>query len=492
MLFLFPYRSDERKMIVHMKTRRILALFLAVLLTGSLALSAAEGSDRVITINLATATDEELAEAAAQIGAEQKARMKTSIRTDPAEITVLQGATQKVTAVVSDLANGVSAGKFAWSSSNESVATCSNGTVKGIGAGQAVITCSATLSDGTEVSAQVPVTGLVPVKKIAFSSANLEIMAGDTVTPSISFTPDDASDKTVTLTSSNDKIVRVENGQLVGVLAGKASVTAAANDGSGKTAKVNVTVTKKIGRYDGELTFQGLEWGSDSKTAYKKLQDIGFVDPENQRTPWSTHYIHFWPENELLFAYWNGWYELPVAFRDHSKGAAEMDLAPLKKVGGYAPYQSYLEFLNPIGSDGTVDTEKTELCGVYFYFDNKHERGADIFVDLLSKMEAQYGEFTRYLARDLTRRWYKDMYDIIKDSMDGAKVYSYRELGREIYLNDCAICTLRGKNNTGIMLMIDSSENVTLYYGKTNMMDQVKAIQKVLEAVPDNKEDAGI
>ena len=35
----------------------------------------------------------------------------------------------------------------------------------------------------------------------------------------------------------------------------------------------------------GELTFQGLEWGSDSKTAYKKLQDIGFVDPENQRTP---------------------------------------------------------------------------------------------------------------------------------------------------------------------------------------------------------------
>ena len=169
-----------------------------------------------------------------------------------------------------------------------------------------------------------------------------------------------------------------------------------------------------------------------------------------------------------------------------------MDLAPLKKVGGYAPYQSYLEFLNPIGADGQIDTEKTELYGVYFYFDNKHERGADIFVDLLAKMEAQYGEFTRYLARDLTRRYYGDLYDVIKSSMEGATMYSYRELGRETYLSDYAICTLRGKNNTGIALLLDSSENVTLFYCKTDMMDKVHAIQEILEAVPDDKEDAGI
>ena len=37
---------------------------------------------------------------------------------------------------------------------------------------------------------------------------------------------------------------------------------------------------------------------------------------------------------------------------------------------------------------------ETNLIGVYFYFDNKHEPGAEIFTSLLAKMEAQYGEFT--------------------------------------------------------------------------------------------------
>ena len=169
-----------------------------------------------------------------------------------------------------------------------------------------------------------------------------------------------------------------------------------------------------------------------------------------------------------------------------------MHISPLKKVGGYTPNSAGLSFLNSIGADGQVDENSTELCGVYFSFDNKHERGADIFVDLLSKMEAQYGEFTRYLAKDLTRRYYKDMYDVIKTSMEGAKQFTYRELGKDTFLSDCALCVLRGKNDTGIMLMISSSESVTLFYGKTDTIDRIEAIRKSLEAIPDDKEDAGI
>ena len=270
-----------------MKTKKVLSLLLALVLLASMTAGIAEGADKVITINLATATDEELSEAAAQISAEQKARLKTTIKLDPAEVTVLQGSTQKVTATVDGLADGVTAGNFVWTSSDESVAVCNNGAIKGTGAGQALITCSATLSDGIEISAQIPVTGLIPVKKIAFADKKMEIMAGDVVTPEIVFTPDNASDKTVTLSSSDEKVIRVdENGQLVALLAGKASITATANDGSGSSAKINVTVTKKVGKFDEELTFQGLEWGSDAKDVYKKLQEIGFVSSENERTPW--------------------------------------------------------------------------------------------------------------------------------------------------------------------------------------------------------------
>ena len=470
-----------------MKLRKPIALLLAVLL---LMLSAVSTAD-VISIDLSTATDEELAAAVDQIKAEQQARLKTSILLDPAEVTLAQGASQKITASVLDLPEGVTAGAFAWASSDESVVTCKNGTLKGVGPGTASITCSTVLSDGSEVTAQVSVTGIVPVKSLSFASKKIEVMAGDTFVPEITFVPDNATDKTVTLVSSDDKVVKVdENGQLVAVQNGKATITATPNDGSKGSAKAEVTVTKKVGKYDDELTFQGLVWGSDAEEAGKKLAEAGFISDESRFSPYTTYYMHFWPDNDLKFASWSEWQELPVAFKDQSRGSAELSIQPEKKVGGYSPAQAEMYFLNPVEGD-KINEEKTELYGIYFYFDNKHEPGTTIFVDLLSKMEAQYGEFTRYLARDL-KRWNKDIYNEIKNAMEGATEYKYRELGKDIYLSDCAICTLRGKNNTGIMLMIDSSQNVTLFYCKTDVLDSIKAVQNILEAVPDDKEDAGI
>ena len=392
-----------------MEKRKLFALLIALILVCMSTVCAAEGTGRVITVNLDSATDAELADAAAQIQAEQKARQKTEVK----------------------------------------------------------------------------------VKSISLGSNKIEVMAGDTFTPDVRFKPEDATNKAVTMTSSDEKVVRVgENGQLEAVYAGKATVTVTAVDG-GKTAKLNVTVTKKLGKYDGELTFQGLEWGSDYKTAYKKLAEDGLVE-DREPYAYNSIYLHFWPENELLFANFDSWYGLPVAFRDRDIGAAEVNLDLQKKIGGYIPQNAELCFLNGVGADGKVDPEKTELYGVYLYFDRKIENSAQMFVDLLSKLEAQYGEFTKYMAKDMTRKYNKDIYTVIKNSMEGAKLYSYRELGRDLYLMDEAICTLHGKNNTGILLMIDSSGNVTLFYGKTNSLEQIRGIQRILEALPDDKGDAGL
>ena len=476
-----------------MLTKKLLALVLALVLICSCLSGIAEGSGSIITIDLSTATDEELAQALQLIKAEQQARLKTGIQLDPAEVTLFKGASQKVTAAVTDLPDGVKAGAFTWTSSDEAVATCKDGTIKCAGAGQAVITCTTTLTDGTEIYAEIRVTGLIPVKSLAFSGKKIEVMAGDVFSPEITFSPEDASDKTVTLTSSDEKIVKVnEDGTLTAGVNGKATVTATANDGSGKTAKIEIAVTKKIGKYDAELTFQGLEWGSGADTVAAKLKENGLLEADQNVYVHSTGHMYFWPDNDLLFANSNSWYQLPVAFEDQKKGAAYSQIEPQKKVGGYTPDYIRLEYLDSIDEKGAVNPEKRELAGVYIYFDNRHERGADIFVDLLSKMESQYGEFTRYLCKSLTRRAYKDMYEIIKASMEGAKLYSYRELGKEISLSYRAICTLRGKNNTGIMLMINTNENVCLFYGKTDALKKIQAVQKVLESVPDDKEDAGI
>lgn len=85
-----------------------------------------------------------------------------------------------------------------------------------------------------------------------------------------------------------------------------------------------------------------------------------------------------------------------------------------------------------------------------------------------------------------------EIYNEIKNHMDGAKVYITRELGKDIFLSQDAFCTLHGKNNTGIMISITTNGRVTLYYGKLDAKDRIEAIQKILEAEPDNTGNIGV
>ena len=474
--------------------KRLLSLILCLALVFGAVGSLAD----VLNIDLSAATDEELAEAAAQIKAEQKSRLKAHIVFEPTELTVKKGASQKVAASAADLDDGVTAGKFTWSTADEAIAVCNNGAVRGVAAGTTTVICSTVLSDGTELSGEIPVTVIVPVTQISLTSNKMDIMAGETFLPEFTIKPEDATNKEVTYASSDEGVVRVdENGQLLAVAIGKATVTVTAADGSGKSAKLNVNVTRKVGKFDDELTFQGLEWGSDYKTCYQKLKDAGLVDPESDAWLSNSPYVHFWPENDLYFAAGSSkWTELPVIFRDRGMGAGETYLTLQKKIGGYEPQTAEMVFLNGVNADGTVNTDETHLIGVYFYFDNKHEPGAEIFTTLLAKMEAQYGEFTKYIATDLTRySSYKEVYDGIKATMEGAKKFGYREFRKvdpNLWLSDYAIAVLRGKNDTGIALMVDGYGSVILFYGKTDALDQIAVVQAALEAIPADKEDAGI
>lgn len=82
----------------------------------------------------------------------------------------------------------------------------------------------------------------VNVTSITLSSTTMNLEVGQTRTLTATVTPDNATDKTVTWTSSNDKVATVVDGTVAAVGEGTATITATAANGKKDTCKVTVKV----------------------------------------------------------------------------------------------------------------------------------------------------------------------------------------------------------------------------------------------------------
>lgn len=102
-------------------------------------------------------------------------------------------------------------------------------------AGDANLNYATTVAPVT-VTTSVPV---VAVTSVTVSSKTLNLEVGQTGTLTATVKPDNATNKTVTWTTSNDKVATVANGVVTAVGKGTATITAAAD---GKTATCTVTV----------------------------------------------------------------------------------------------------------------------------------------------------------------------------------------------------------------------------------------------------------
>ena len=95
----------------------LLKSFIAVLLILCIACmtgivySENESSDRILQIDLDSATDDEIAEAIALLVNEQKARIVTKLTLDHTEVTLAKGKTQKLVPEITDLKDGVKVAK---------------------------------------------------------------------------------------------------------------------------------------------------------------------------------------------------------------------------------------------------------------------------------------------------------------------------------------------------------------------------------------------
>lgn len=87
-------------------------------------------------------------------------------------------------------------------------------------------------------------TAIVEVTAVTLDKTEVTLKKGESIVLKATVAPENASDKTVTWTSSNTSVVKAENGVITAVAAGQASVTAAAGE---KSVVCNITVTEEGG-----------------------------------------------------------------------------------------------------------------------------------------------------------------------------------------------------------------------------------------------------
>jgi uncharacterized protein (TIGR02145 family) len=167
-----------------------------------------------------------------------------------------------------------------WTSSATGIATVSNGAVTAVAEGTATITAKA-----GDKTATCTVTVTVAVSDISLDKTTLTLIVGDTETLTATVVPDNATDKTITWTSSATGIATVSNGAVTAVAEGTATITAKAGD---KTATCAVTISS----IPESVVINGVRWATRNVDApgtfTKNPEDAGMFYQWNRKLGWSS------------------------------------------------------------------------------------------------------------------------------------------------------------------------------------------------------------
>lgn len=185
----------------------------------------------------------------------------TGVSLDVTTVTLNPGNTQTLTPTVAP-ANATNK-TVTWSSSNTAVATVVNGIVTATGSGTAVITVT-TVDGGKIASCNVNV--VINVTGVTLDKSTLAINTGSAQTLAATIAPANATNKSVTWSSSNTTVATVVSGVVTANAAGSAVITVTTTDG-GKTATCNVTVTNPQGPTSINEGFDGVTGTSTSITS---------------------------------------------------------------------------------------------------------------------------------------------------------------------------------------------------------------------------------
>ena len=130
-----------------------------------------------------------------------------------------------------------------WYSDNPKVASVENGLVSAISCGKALITVETVDGEFTAFCTVTVIPDRIPVDSISLDRTEIKMMIGSTDTLRVTVLPEDATDKDVTWTSSDTRVISVNEGVITAVGLGQAVVTASVVD-SGMTASCEILVVE--------------------------------------------------------------------------------------------------------------------------------------------------------------------------------------------------------------------------------------------------------
>lgn len=241
----------------------------------------------------------------------------TSITLNQSSNSMLPGGTLQLyaTALPEDAENR----SVVWSSSNSSVAEVSStGLVTARNTGNAVITCTAADGSGVSVSCSITVQA-IKVTNISLSAEATSIVSGSGVKINASVKPANATNRSVTWSSSNTAVATVDSsGYVKGIHpdGGTVTITCTANDGSGVSAAVQITVNRKAQKA-GVVVHPVLTSGNAWYRLYPTVKHLEF----NQNTTAAGYaaiinqFDVCWGEND---PYVYGWYEAKTPYHKYT------------------------------------------------------------------------------------------------------------------------------------------------------------------------------
>ena len=121
-----------------------------------------------------------------------------------------------------------------WSSSNKAVASVDGGKVTAISAGSATIT--ATTDDGGKKATCVITVNDIAVKTIKLNATERILTVGEIVTLTATITPENATNKNLVWSSSNESVASVDNGKISAHSAGRTSINVTNESGDAKAS----------------------------------------------------------------------------------------------------------------------------------------------------------------------------------------------------------------------------------------------------------------
>ena len=186
-----------------------------------------------------TATTTDGSDLSASCNITVKPILATDLSLSNNSLTIEEGGADIIIATISPA--NATAKALLWTSSNEKVATVSDGVVTAVGQGVAIIT--ATTTDGTNLSVQCKVTVTPSTKTpITLNQTEATMKANDVLTLVASLEGKALSSSELTWRSSNESVASVVNGIVTAKSVGETTIVGTMTDGSNRSAMCRVVV----------------------------------------------------------------------------------------------------------------------------------------------------------------------------------------------------------------------------------------------------------